>query len=86
MKNKLLTNEVSYRRKIQEAYLAIEVENTIDKSDILEAYLNDVYLGNSNYGVKTADRIILEKNFPNCHTRMCDDCRDDQGTQYYGSA
>ena len=62
VKNKLLTNEVSYRRKIQEAYLALEVERTISKSDVLEAYLNDVYLGSSNYGVKTAAKDYFGKD------------------------
>ena len=71
VKNKLLTNEVSYRRKIQEAYLAIEVENTIDKSDILEAYLNDVYLGNSNYGVKTAAQDYFGKELSELSIREC---------------
>ena len=54
IKNKILSNEQSYKRKIQEAYLALEVETEIEKDQILEAYLNDVYLGGSNYGMKAA--------------------------------
>lgn len=71
VKNKLLTNEVSYRRKIQEAYLALEVENTIQKSDVLEAYLNDVYLGSSNYGVKTAAKDYFGKELSELTIREC---------------
>ena len=71
MKNKLLTNEVSYRRKIQEAYLALEVERTISKSDVLEAYLNDVYLGSSNYGVKTAAKDYFGKDLSELSIREC---------------
>lgn len=71
VKNKLLSSEVSYRRKIQEAYLAIEVENTIEKSDVLEAYLNDVYLGNSNYGVKTAAKDYFGKELSELTIREC---------------
>lgn len=71
VKNKLLTSEVSYRRKIQEAYLALEVENTIQKSDVLEAYLNDVYLGSSNYGVKTAAKDYFGKELSELTIREC---------------
>ena len=71
VKNKLLTNEVSYRRKIQEAYLALEVERTISKSDVLEAYLNDVYLGSSNYGVKTAAKDYFGKDLSELSIREC---------------
>lgn len=71
VKNKLLTNEVSYRRKIQEAYLALEVENTISKSDVLEAYLNDVYLGSSNYGIKTAAKDYFGKELSELTIREC---------------
>jgi len=54
IKNTLLTPERSYKRKIQEAYLAIQLEQKYTKDQILEAYLNTIYLGNGNHGVKTA--------------------------------
>lgn len=54
IKNTLLTPERSYRRKIQEAYLAIQLEGKYSKDEILEAYLNTIYLGNGNHGIKTA--------------------------------
>ena len=48
----MLTSERSYKRKIQEAYLALQLESKYTKDQILEAYLNDVNMGEGNYGVK----------------------------------
>ena len=53
-KNFLLTNEVSYERKIKEAILAIRIEEALPKDRILELYLNEIYLGYGSYGVATA--------------------------------
>ncbi len=44
-KNFLLTNEVSFTRKIKEALLALKIERTYTKDKILELYLNEIYLG-----------------------------------------
>ncbi len=54
IKNTLLSSEKSYKRKIQEAYLAMQLENKYTKDQILECYLNTIYLGEDYYGVKTA--------------------------------
>lgn len=62
VKNKLLTNERSYKRKLQEASLAMELEKKYDKSQILEAYLNTIPLGGTVYGVKTAAYDYFGKN------------------------
>lgn len=61
VKNELLTNERSYKRKLQEAYLAMELENTYSKDDILEAYLNAIPLGGTVYGVKAAAKDYFNK-------------------------
>jgi penicillin-binding protein 1A len=53
-KNFLLTNEVSYERKIKEAILAFRIENSLSKERILELYLNEIYLGFGSYGVAAA--------------------------------
>jgi penicillin-binding protein 1A len=53
-KNFLLSNEVSYKRKIREMILAFRIEKAFPKSRILELYLNQIYLGSGNYGVATA--------------------------------
>jgi len=53
-KNFLLTNEVSWTRKIKEAILAIRIERAFPKDRILELYLNEIYLGFGSYGTAAA--------------------------------
>lgn len=53
-KNFLLSSEVSYKRKIKEALLALRIEQAYTKQHILELYLNEIYLGNRSYGVAAA--------------------------------
>ncbi|MDR3449829.1 MAG: penicillin-binding protein 1A [Alphaproteobacteria bacterium] len=53
-KNKLLTNEVSFSRKIREAILATRLEKVLTKDRILEIYLNEIFLGSHSYGVGAA--------------------------------
>lgn len=71
IKNKILGSQRNYKRKIQEAYLALQLERMISKDDILEAYLNDIYLGESNYGVKTAAMDYFGKDLPELTIREC---------------
>jgi penicillin-binding protein 1A len=54
VKNLLVGGEKSYRRKIAEAVLAWRLERELSKDQILELYLNYVYLGSGNYGVEAA--------------------------------
>lgn len=54
IKNAVLTSEKSYKRKIQEAYLAMQLETKYTKLQILEYYLNTIYLGENYYGVQIA--------------------------------
>ncbi|MCM1157520.1 MAG: transglycosylase domain-containing protein [Bacteroidales bacterium] len=51
----------SLKRKIQEQYLAVELEKQIDKKDILELYLNAIYLGQGANGIKTAAETYFGK-------------------------
>jgi penicillin-binding protein 1A len=53
-KNFLLSNEVSWRRKVKEAILALRIERAFPKDRILELYLNEIYLGFGSYGVAAA--------------------------------
>jgi len=67
-KNFLLTNELSFNRKIKEAILAFRIERALSKERILELYLNQIYLGGGAYGVASAsleyfDKSISELNF-----------------------
>ena len=71
IKNKVLGAQRNYKRKIQEAYLALELETQIDKDTILEAYLNDVDLGESNYGVKSGAKDYFGKELSELTVREC---------------
>ncbi len=62
VKNLLLSNELSYSRKIKEIILAIRIENILDKNEILELYLNDIYLGFGSYGVGSASLNYFNKS------------------------
>ena len=67
-KNFLLTNEVSFTRKLKEAILAFRIERALSKERILELYLNQIYLGQGTYGVASAsleyfDKPINELNY-----------------------
>ena len=53
-KNFLLTREQNYERKLKEAILAIRIERAFTKDQILELYLNEIYLGGGAYGVAAA--------------------------------
>src|ERR1700744_130807 len=61
-KNFLLTNEVSFERKIKEALLALRIERTYSKEKILELYLNEIYLGFGAYGVAAASLLYFDKS------------------------
>jgi len=61
-KNFLLSNEVSYGRKVKEAILALRIEKAFSKDRILELYLNQIYLGSGNYGVAAASINYFNKS------------------------
>lgn len=61
-KNLLLTNELSYTRKIKEAFLARRIEDVLTKEQILELYLNQIFLGRNAYGVQSAARAYFDKD------------------------
>ena len=62
VKNLLLTNEISFKRKFKEIILAIRIENILNKKQILELYLNDIYLGYGSYGVASASLNYFNKS------------------------
>ena len=61
-KNFLLSNEVSFNRKIKEAILAFRIERALTKQRILELYLNQIYLGGGAYGVGAASLEYFDKS------------------------
>ena len=61
-KNFLLSNEVTFERKIKEALLALRIERAFTKDEILELYLNQIYLGVGSYGVAAAGLNYFDKS------------------------
>ncbi len=61
-KQVFLTPEKSFRRKINEAFLAVEIEKNFTKDQIFELYANQVYLGHGAYGVEQASRLYFGKH------------------------
>ncbi len=53
-RNFLLTRDFSYERKIREAVLALRIDAAFEKDDVLELYLNQIFLGDNSYGVTAA--------------------------------
>jgi 1A family penicillin-binding protein len=62
VKNALLDPEQSLDRKVREAVLAVRLEETMTKDEILERYLNTVYLGNGTYGIQAAAELYFGVN------------------------
>ena len=62
MKNFLLTGDRSGERKIKEIILATRLENTLTKDEILELYLNEIFLGQNSYGVTAAAQVYFGKS------------------------
>lgn len=81
IKQTVLTSEQTYKRKVQEAYLALELEDTLTKlfdgdsraakERILVEYMNVVYLGGSLYGVKTAAQDYFGKELDELSLKEC---------------
>lgn len=61
-KQVFLTPEKSFRRKLNEIFLAIEIEKNFTKDQIFEMYANQVYLGHGAYGVEAASRLYFGKH------------------------
>ena len=71
IKNTVLSNELSYKRKIQEAWLALQLETRYTKLQILEYYLNTIYLGENYYGVQVAAQGYFGKELHELTLREC---------------
>lgn len=61
-KNFLLTSDVAIERKIREAILALRIEQAMTKDEILELYLNEIYLGVGAYGIAAASLMYFDKS------------------------
>lgn len=71
IKNTILSSEQSYKRKIQEAYLAMQLESRYTKEEILQYYLNTIYLGENYYGVQVAAQGYFGKDPSDLTLREC---------------
>jgi penicillin-binding protein 1A len=71
IKNTVLTPEATFKRKIQEAYLAIELEKYLSKDQILEAYMNTIQLGGNTYGVEAASIQYFNKSANQLNLTEC---------------
>lgn len=61
-KNLFLSRDRTLKRKIQEAMLAVWLERTLSKDEILSAYMNRVYLGSGAYGIDAASKVYFNKS------------------------
>jgi len=61
VKNTLLTREKKFSRKLKELIFSIKLETELSKEEILERYLNAIYLGHGYYGIKTAAQGYFHK-------------------------
>lgn len=60
-KNALLSPEKTYKRKVEELFLAVEIEKNYSKDEILQMYLNQVYFGNGAWGIDRAANRYFSK-------------------------
>lgn len=66
-----LSQEKTFDRKFKELILAYRLEKTIPKNQILEMYLNNVYLGEGAYGVEAASEVYFNKNVKDLNLAEC---------------
>ncbi|TWI58911.1 transglycosylase domain-containing protein [Halalkalibacter nanhaiisediminis] len=62
VKNLFLNHEKAITRKVQEQYLAVKLEQQYSKDQILEMYLNQIYLGSGVYGIELASQTYFNKS------------------------
>ncbi len=62
VKNTQLSNDKTIERKIKEMYITQELEKEYSKNEILEMYLNNIYYGNSSYGIQNASKNYFGKD------------------------
>lgn len=70
-RNALLSQDQTIKRKIQEAFLSLQIERQYSKQEILEMYMNQIYFGQGAYGVQTAAQIYFGKNVEDLNLAEC---------------
>ncbi|MEA5064647.1 transglycosylase domain-containing protein [Bacillota bacterium Meth-B3] len=71
VKVSMFSLDPNYKRKLQEAYLALQLERHLTKDQILLAYMNAIFLGGNNYGVKVAAMDYFGKKLSELSLREC---------------
>jgi penicillin-binding protein 1A len=62
VKNSIVGDDQDLKRKLREAFLAVELEEQMTKDEILERYVNTIYFGNGAYGVQAAAELYFGKD------------------------
>lgn len=70
-KNAYLTQDRTLARKVQEVFLALQLESQYTKQEILEMYLNQIYFGQGTYGVQAAAQTYFGKDVENLTLNEC---------------
>lgn len=70
-KNVFLTQDRTLARKVEEVFLALQLERKYTKEEILEFYLNQIYFGHGAYGVQAAAQIYFGKNIEDLNLAEC---------------
>jgi penicillin-binding protein 1A len=70
-RNFFLTSEKTFTRKIKEAFLAIKIEKKLEKDQILELYLNKIFLGHRAYGVGAAAEVYYGRSVNQLSLAQC---------------
>ena len=61
-RNVFLSHKVSWQRKVEEIFIALELEQKYSKEDIMEYYLNNIYFANGYYGIQAASQGYFQKD------------------------
>ncbi len=70
-RNAFLNQDRTYKRKFQEAVLAIRIEDEYSKDQILEMYMNQIYFGQGAYGIQTAANTYFGKSVEDLSLAQC---------------
>ncbi|NMC33753.1 MAG: penicillin-binding protein 1A [Veillonellaceae bacterium] len=70
-KNAFLTQERTWKRKVQEIIIAFQIEKQYTKKEILELYLNQIYFGAGAYGVEAAAQTYFDKSADKLNLAEC---------------
>ena len=83
-RNALLTHQRTFKRKIKEILIAINLERRLTKDEILERYLNEIYFGHGAHGVEAAAQLLFRQAYLGTGVAsICASVRDPRGPNLY---